>query len=264
MRADMSKVLVEEPRSGRAFARAVAGSRRRERERLDPDGESAPRRFGMKQHGGDKQFGEHLGPLYAYLRQQVDRPWSKVYGELCQGLDRRNTVQAHLFQHLFDRVEVNTEWRDGQVWVAGRWPRRQVPLAESWAELYVHPRTGILLVNRARLAAKRKRQQARIDAAQVTHANRRLGGPGMAANEQWHRVDGVWYAVTLGEIQRTADPKTAPLVYDVLLKRAVGWPQHEMLYLRYGPVPGSLNCRYAATKRQLDSRSLRQQGLTGG
>ncbi|MBX3604340.1 MAG: hypothetical protein KF788_03670 [Piscinibacter sp.] len=89
MRDDMSKVLVESPRGGRAWARALAGRRRQRRNRLDRDGEGAPQRAGMRRDPEVcKHFGEHLAPLYRYLRQQVHRPWTKVYGELCAALDR--------------------------------------------------------------------------------------------------------------------------------------------------------------------------------
>ncbi|HEX5686613.1 MAG TPA: hypothetical protein VFY73_21515 [Ideonella sp.] len=274
MRADMSKVLVEEPRHGRHYARAVAGARRLERHRIDPDGESAPSRFSMKQGWGNKSFGEHLSPLYAYLRQQVDRPWNKVYSELCQAIDRRSTVQNHLFQHLYDRVEVDTEWRDGEVWVRRTW-RGTVPLSESRAELYVHPRTGILLVNRARVIAKRRRATEQAADQAAAQQDRRTGLAGMPANEQWHRVDGVWYAVTLATLPcQGADPKRDLPVYDVLLKRTVTRQNHDLLTQRYGcgPRPPSAcghrrcrycPCRYAIAKRQLDTRTLRQHGLNG-
>lgn len=269
MRADMSKVLVEEPRHGRGQARAVTGARRQERHRIDPDGESAPSRFGMKQ-GWNKTFGEHLGPLFKYLRQQVDRPWNKIYGELCQGLDRRNTVQNHLFQHLYDKVAVDTHWRHGEIWVHRAWGGL-VPLAESRAELYVHPRTGILLVNRARLIAQRQRAMESTAEKAAARQDRRTDLPGMPPDEQWHRVDGIWYAVTLTALP--AAPNDVP-VYDVLLKRNVAGHLRDLLHRRYGDNarPPGLHgrchgrcsaLRYAIAKRQLDSRTLRQHGLAG-
>jgi hypothetical protein len=268
MRADMSKVLVEEPRHGRGYARSLVSGRRIERQQLDKDGESAASRFGMKQGGGTKHFGEHLRPLFNYLRQQVDRPWNKVYGELCQGLDRRSTVQNHLFQHLHDRVAVDTEWRDGEVWVRREWGGH-VPLRDSRAELYVHPRTGILLVNRARLIAQRQRAAKQAADQAAARQDRRTGLPGMATDEQWHRVDGVWYAVTLAPLP---DPQRDVPVYDVLLKRNVARHNRELLLQRYGcdarslGAHGRCHCcplRYAIAKRQLDSRTLRQHGLAG-
>lgn len=252
MRADMGKVLVDEPRHGRACARAVAGARRQGRNRLDRDGESAPVRLPMKADPfACKAFGEHLGPLYRFLRQQVNRPWAKVYGELCAALDKRSVVQAHLFQHIRDKVDVEAMWRDDGVWVRN-W-RGLVPLAQSGADLYVHPRTGILLVNRARVIAGRKKQQARTDQAAAREQGRRTDVKPLAPDAQWHRVDGIWYAVKLRPIDASA--QGVP-VYDVLLKRAVTAETHDLLAARYGSA-----AVYAVEKRQLDSRTLRRHGL---
>lgn len=251
MREDMSKVLVEAPRCGRSWAQALEGSRRQQRQRLDPDGEGAPRRVGMRRDAVErKHFGEHLGPLYRYLRQQVNRPWAKVYGELCAQLDRRSVVQAHLFQHVKDRVATETVWRDGEVWTRG-WRGLQ-PIAESHAELFVHPRTGILLPNRARLVARRRERQDKAARALKAHSNRRVGLPGMAADCQWHRIDGVWYAVTLLALEPSGEAKA----YDVVLRRIVDGRQRETLQARYGR--GDL---YATGKRQLDRATLRAHGL---
>lgn len=250
MRADMSKVLVEEPRWGRAYARIVEGSRRLRRNRIDDDGEGGPARLGMKRDGC-KHFGEHLGPLYRYLRQQVDRPWDKVHGELCAALDRRSVVQAHLFEHIRDKVAIETVWRDEAVWTRG-W-RGLVPLAESRAEMYVHPRTGILLVNRARMIARRALKQARAEQTTAREQQRRIGSP-LPANTQWHRIDGLWYEVQLRSLERGASQVP---VFDATLKRLVTSADHKLLQERYGS--GQL---HAIAKRQLDGKTLRRHGLS--
>ncbi len=247
MRADMSKVLVEEPRSGRAHARAIEGSRRRRRNHLDPDGEGGPARLGMTHGGRSKWFGEHLGPLHRYLRQQVDRPWDKVYGELCAALDRRSVVQAHLFQHIADQVDVETTWHDGQVWVRS-W-RGRVPLAQSRAEMYVHPRTGILLVNRARVVERRRRKAERVERSLAREQDRRVGAP-LPADVQWHRIDGLWYELRLRTLAGT-EP-----AFDAVLRRLVTPADGALLRERYGT--GQV---YAHAKRQLGGRTLRQHGL---
>lgn len=252
MRADMGKVLVEAPRSGRASARAVAGSRRQDRNRVDRDGEAAPVRLGMKRdRHACKHFGEHLGPLYRYLRQQLNRPWAKIHGELCAALDQRSVVQAHLFQHLRDKVDTETEWREDGVWVRN-W-RGLVPLAESRVEMYVHPRTGLLLLNRARAIADGKRKQAQQEQALARERQRRIGSKQLPADTQWHRVDGLWYALQLRRLDGAA-PETLP--FDVLLRRAVGAADSQLLLERYGS--GSL---YAHAKRQLDGKTVRRNGL---
>ena len=249
MRADMSKVLVEEPRSGRAFARVIEGSRRLQRNRIDADGEGGPARLGMKRDGC-KHFGEHLGPLYRYLRQQVDRPWDKVHGELCAALDRRSVVQAHLFQHIGDRVEVDTVWHEDAVWVR-QW-RGLVPLSQSRAEMYVHPRTGILLVNRARTIARRQFKQARADKAVAREQERRIGPP-LAPDTQWHRIDGLWYEVRLRRIDACGGHVP---VFDVVLKRMVTAAGRALLKERYDSC-----CLHAIAKRQLDGKTVRRHGL---
>lgn len=252
MRADMSKVLVEEPRRGRSQARAIAGSRRVARNRLDPDGEGAPARLGMKGNcHRSKAFGEHLGPLYRYLRQQVNRPWAKVYGELCAGLDRRSVVQAHLFQHISDQVEHDTVWKDEAVWVRS-W-RGFIPLAESRAEMYVHPHTGILLVNRPSIIARRKKRQMRAEQQKAGDGDRRIDLSHMPTDVQWHRIEGLWFEVTMRPV---TDPTTTSACYDVLLKRIVTPHQRELLTQHYGSAT-----LYAHHKRQLDRKALRRQGL---
>jgi hypothetical protein len=253
MRADMDKVLVEEPRRGRAYARAVAGARRQVRQSIDRDGESAPARLGMK---GDahvcKEFGEHLGPLYRYLRRQVNRPWAQVHSELCAVLDRRSVVQAHLFQHINGKVATQTFWRDGQVLVQQR--GREVPLAESWDELYVHPRTGLLLPNRARVQRARQQNQARLQQAAAKERDR-LAGSHLQPGQHWHCVDGIWYEFSLQALSAGAHAADT-LVYDVLLRRMVSPANHQLLAQLYGS-----GLVYAAQKRQLDGRTLRRHGL---
>jgi hypothetical protein len=252
MREDMGKVLVESPRSGRSWARANEGSRRQQRHQLDPDGESAPRRVGMRRDAiARKHFGEHLGPLYRYLRQQVNRPWAKVYGELCSQLDRRNVVQAHLFQHIEDKVAIETVWRNGEVWV--RTWRGLEPIADSRVELFVHPRTGILLPNRARVIAVLRKREEQAHRAAQPHPDRRIGLPGMRPNCQWHRIDGIWYEITLGTLHSRGEPAAA---YDVVLKRVVDGRQAQLLRDRYGHPT-----MYATGKRQLGSAVLRANGL---
>ena len=246
MRADMSKVLVEEPRWGRAYARLIEGSRRQRRNRIDDDGEGGPARLGIKRDGC-KHFGEHLGPLYRYLSDQADRPWDKVYGELCAALDRRSVVQAHLFQHIDSHVERETVWRDDQVWVRN-W-RGLVPLSESRARMYVHPRTGILLVNRARVIARRRQKEARVTEAQLRERDRRIGAP-LPAGVQWHRIDGLWYEVRLAPL-----PGDVP-VFDVMLRRMVSLANQQLLRQHYGS-PSV----HAHAKRQLDRKTLRRHGL---
>lgn len=249
MRDDMSKVLVDEPRSGRAFARSIQGQRRKRWNALDVDGEGGPLRIGMRRDGlACKSFGEHLGPLYRYLDAQVNRPWNKVYSELCAGLDRRNAVQNHLFEHIGDHVAVQTALIDGEVLVCDRF--RTVSLADAWQALYVHPRTGILLPNRARQRAHRQRQLRHTAQRHAGEADRRTDIPGLGPDRQWRRIDGLWYEVQLARLQGEAP------VFDMVLKRIVSRQSHALLLQAHGR-----SDHVAVAKRQLDSRTLARHGL---
>jgi len=250
VREDMSKVLVESMREGRAYAAANDGARRLRRNAVERDGESAPQRMGIRRDAiHRKHFGEHLGPLFRYLRGQAHRPWAKVHGELCAQLDRRSVVQAHLFQHIGQMVEVETHLQDGEVWYRG-WRGLQ-PIRESRAELFVHPVTGILLPNRARLIAQRQRNEAREAQRGTPHPDRRRGLPGMAGDVQWQRIDGLWFELTMRPV---AD---APQ-WDVVLKRSVDDDYRFRALLK--DTYGCASC-FAIAKRQLGAAALRKHGL---
>jgi hypothetical protein len=61
-----------------------------------------------------KELNEYLNPLVRYLAKNCGRPWDKVYSEICENMDRRGAVQDHIFQHLFDYVELHPIFEDGR------------------------------------------------------------------------------------------------------------------------------------------------------
>lgn len=252
MRDDMSKVLVEKPRGGLRSAYDLRGTRRKWRNRIDRDGESAPLRYGIRRDAKERKgFGENLNPLYRYLSKQIHRPWAKVYSELSAHIDRRNTVQEHLFQHIDDRVAIRTIWRDGRV-LAHRYGRTG-PLEECGAELFVHPLTGILLPNRAAAGVRQRWKEACCTRKEAPNPDLRMSLPGMSIDRQWHRVKGIWYEVSLCLLE--AGPEAAP-VYDVVLGRLVNRDSKKLLTATYG-----YNDVYAWSKRQLPGKTLRKHGL---
>lgn len=260
MREDMFKVIVERPRWG---------SRMRTREgRLYRASEEVASKIGMKQgYVRRKWLNENLAPLKRWLEAQANRPWDKVYAELCANIDRRNTVQEHIFTHIDNFVERETQWVDGKVHVLRRWAHELQPVEESNATLYVHPRTGLLLKNRHRVSRKRRRENERQAAREAIAAKRRDLGP----IAQLHCVEGIWYYVTLAAMdeplklrgQAGAPHKWFyPKHWDVLRRRWVsadgqirqGEPS---VFARYGK-----HDVYAATKRQLSSTELKHYALT--
>jgi hypothetical protein len=116
MREDMFKVIVERPRWGSRM-RTNEGRRYRA-------SEDVASKIGIKQgYVTRKYLNENLSPLKRWLESQANRPWDKVYAELCANIDRRNTVQQHIFAHIDSFVERETRLVDGKVFVLSRWGR---------------------------------------------------------------------------------------------------------------------------------------------
>lgn len=115
MRKDMDKVLVTTPRVGSSWRNGeVRANRRVEREGKYDD---LPSYSSMKPKSGSwdrKSLNEYLNPLVRYLAKNCDRPWDKVYSEICENMDRRGAVQDHIFQHLFDYVELHPIIENGR------------------------------------------------------------------------------------------------------------------------------------------------------
>lgn len=84
-----------------------------------------------------KCFSDRLGPLRRYLATQVGRPWSVIEGEFKKALDTRTVIGRHLWDHALQEV-VRECWMhaDGRPRTLRGYPVRN---------LYVHPRTGLLL-----------------------------------------------------------------------------------------------------------------------
>jgi hypothetical protein len=248
MREDMYKVIVERPRSGR-FASAKGRW-----DQVGPD-ESSACREALHKYRRTKYLNENLAPLRRFLQAQVGRPWDRVFAEICSGIDRRNTVQQHIHQHLDGFVAIDVCVIDGELCVRrGGWGAPE-PLSRRWApEMYVDPRTRLLRVNKARAEALKAAKRAAIAEQTKPHPERR----DIDADTQLHRVGGVWYEVRLAPLPKATDES----VYDVLLQRMVR--QEKSRHHRRSAGGGSPFGRddvYACSKRQLASRELRDHGL---
>ncbi|MGJ7504723.1 hypothetical protein ACSFBF_30500 [Variovorax sp. ZT5P49] len=263
MREDMDKVIVERPRRGGSWqgdGRAWRNSK------------EAGAHLGMKRgYHHTKRLNENLAPLKRWLHKQVHRPWDKVYAELCSGIDRRSTVQAHIFEHIDDFVERRAVLRDGEVWVSSSWWARggRVPLREaSHVELFVHPATGILLPNRRLREAGEARREAQRAARNRHEAERPYANFHVIDRDtQWHRVDGCWFEVTLAPLPQVRRTVLEVTYYDVLRRCPV---------TRSGgcerPAFGSANHRamygrdhvYAAAMRRLSQQEVRERFCKAG
>ncbi|HXR89832.1 MAG TPA: hypothetical protein VN750_06060, partial [Steroidobacteraceae bacterium] len=103
-------------------------------------------RLGMRACYDYLDLNENLQPLRRYLQAQIGRPWDKVYSEICARIDRRNTVQQHIHQHIDDFIAIKVREKDGKLIAVGRGDPREL----WYGELYVDPRTGIIREYRRR------------------------------------------------------------------------------------------------------------------
>ena len=120
MRKDMDKVLVTTPRIGSDWKNGETKKSRR----LETEGkyDDLPSYSSMKPKDFSwdrKSLNEYLKPLVRYLAKNCNRPWDKVYSEICENMDRRGAVQAHIFQHLFDYVELHPVFKDSKPYQTG-------------------------------------------------------------------------------------------------------------------------------------------------
>lgn len=243
MRKDMSKVIVERPRSGRAAAGLRPG---RTRALTDDDGEPIKAKGAREPKGREqrtKGLNETLNPLKRYLDSNVGRPWNKVYSEISEHLKPTSTVQQHVRDHLEDFVAIKTRMKAGQVMVTPRFGGERA-LAEHHSLYYVHPRTGIVRKNEhyqrwgARWRAARLKEEAEL-AKRMRVVDDKT---------QLHLFnDGAWWEVKLAKIP--AGRPYEDVVHRAKLSRAGG----ERLYGR----PGI----YARDKRQLSKAEMKRLGL---
>ena len=244
MRHDMDRVLVTRPR---------IGGKVRRKGRAYPM-EHLPSRVGMKRalafaKADTKTLNEHLQPLRRYLHGQVGRPWDRVWSDIAAGLRATSTVQQHVRDHVFDFVARDVFLRGREPWLREFGSER--PLRESYHELWVDPRSGILRHNRHRVTW-RQRQRERHEAAERTLRARMVPGKG---DVQYHLLaDGAWWAVTLASQVEAPVPDAARPVDVVLSSGLAALPANE-LYGRDGV--------YAVSKRQLSRREAARLGLRG-
>ena len=258
MRQDMYKIIVERPRKHKGNDARAA------RRRDDFDG---PTRLGIRAGYGYRALNENLAPLRRYLQAQVGRPWNKVFSEICAGIDRRNTVQQHIRQHIDDFIAVNVEIRAaGEIVDLGGHGRFLVTPRNLSQKLYVDPRTGLIRLNKDyRSWNRRKVERRELEKAAIARRRRSL-------NEHTFLMllDDLWFSVVIDTLpsvhhsHHVVDGKrscyfTAEPRYDIVLRRKVSRANDnddkdsERLYGKRG--------LYAVTKHQLSKREIRDYGL---
>jgi hypothetical protein len=257
MRKDMSKVIVERPRTGRSRAGLRSG---RTRVVADDDGEplrtsKGAAREPKQEPPKTKSLNENLNPLKRYLAAQVGRPWNKVYAEISEHLKPSSTVQQHVRDHLDDFVATRTRMQKGVVMVTPRFGGER-PLAEDYSLYYVHPRTGLLRKNEHCASWNARRRRARAKAAADLAQRVRV----VDAATQLHLFGETWWEVKLAKIGHVTHKDAKGRSYrapqnhvDVVKSARLSMLAPEALYGRHDV--------YAVAKRPLSKAEMKRLKL---
>ena len=153
------------------------------------DSHESMRGWAIKNHGG-KEFGENLNPLKRFIRSSAGRPWPEVHSEMSANINCNSEAQRHVWLHAIDYVEEKTFiGDDGQVYYYPKYvsssPR---PISESYAEVYVHPETGLI-----QLIPNKKSWRYR-------HKPHKLPRIEIDKWRQGHKIGDHWFVIELAEI----------------------------------------------------------------
>lgn len=262
MRNDLCKTFQIRTRS-----RGAACSRQ-----LPQDLESLPQREGMRERyahaSSSHQQITNASAVRRWLRSQVGRPWDSVYRALCANYDRRKFINRVLLDFVVDQLETRIFFdTDGTAMTSSRWG------GHAAYGLYVHPETGVLCDSHPSGLPKSRYSPS------VTARNRKeelaLSRRVLSPTVQLHKLNGLWFQVTLAEVPKETKVQVTSLDEDgnvVYKSKTVppDWVQDMVFKLSVGIFGVSgYNLRerygvrdvYAKTKRQLSHAELKAYGL---
>ena len=196
MRPDFMKILIERPRTQSSEPSRKWG--KRIKYSPDMDYEDEPKRAKSSrrwQYGYDYRHStDVLGPLKKYLESKVGQDWDDVYSEICQNMDKRSTVGAHIFTHLWQYVKKDCYIgaKTGKVYCEGG---RSTPYY-----FYVHPWTNKLCkVPQERPFWRRRHPSYGWDNVPVEKGGVRYtgnnwnNGKDIPPFKSYFLIDGLWY-----------------------------------------------------------------------
>ena len=265
MREDMAKVIVERPRLINSNPIKYDG-------RIYRNSDETPNRMGMQRgYSNRKYFNENLAPLRRFLESQVNRPWNKVYAEIRAQIDGRSTVQQHILQHLEQFVEIHTRWDAEKQLIliqTRQWHSASLYLRDSSVELYVDPRSGLLMKNRHYQSYATKQKHKKAEAQKAEEQIRRI----ISQHIFLRKIDGIWYRVELADLPPMRQAYNlegsilhghfvADSVWDVVCGAWVSRSQNHSSNRKHECDKCETGQRYAVKKQQLSSKEIKQLKL---
>lgn len=178
LRKDISKVICERERHGSSRSYRYIRNERVDSQKIGfsvwpfegeslsphPFKEGMKKRFGKK--FGYKSLSDFLSPIRGFLTSSVGRKWDDIYSDLSKNIPKSKFLNQHVWEHIFDYVEIHTAWIDGEVCVSDDIERKYVPLTGHYRwgwkrdhQFYVHPVSRILLkVDYTKIREERKKR----------------------------------------------------------------------------------------------------------
>jgi hypothetical protein len=225
------------------------------RRRDDFDG---PQFLGIRAGYGCRALNENLSPLRRYLHAQVGRPWNKAYAEIASGIDRRNTVQQHIYQHLDDFIAIQVEERGNRlIDLRHRYSWRGDTSVRQ--ALYVDPKTGLIRHNKQHRTRNSQRdEQRRLQEAEIRSRRRVIDDQTLLI-----LLDGNWFEIRVEPLPATQIVETStqgrvfrkrvPVRrFDVVMKLSVALEDDDRERVRLY----DSGLVYAVAKRQLSRKEL--------
>ncbi len=150
-------------------------------------------------HGYDrKSFNENLNPLKSWLHSGLGKNWDKYYGELRKQFDARNVINAHILEHLFQYVEIQTHVgeKGAVMFMNTRYSSMgEQPISKCHKDYYVCPKSGML---------RKTQKQPRRSVIKQKEAERRAARDAifrqLDRHNVLHLIDGAWYHFELKPI----------------------------------------------------------------
>jgi hypothetical protein len=137
MRKDIDKVVFERAKANRTWASKTP---RDKRVVLDDSGEHINERANHVRRKRQKYRNQHFNAVQRFLVRNVGRRWDKVFSEICASVDSRALLGSEIRQRVEQLVSTKC-WLRGRKVISYDW--RGCP--QEVRDLYVHPKTGLLM-----------------------------------------------------------------------------------------------------------------------
>lgn len=175
----------------------------------------------------NKSLNENLNPLRNFLKKSVGRKWDEVFSEINEVCPNDSAVNAHVYQHLYQYVQLHPliidgkvyrPWHEQRTWYHNGNQDELCPLEGSptYPCLYVDPADGILRMAPHRQDRLREENRKKLK-------ERERYEKWMDADHMAVKANDIWWEATLSPIP----PERTEPFFDTeghILRTEVRWP----------------------------------------